>query len=771
MKAIRGLLGLVTAALIIGSSLEAVAASGQGFYGKVVNDQNRAIANTVITASQAGRVVGTVRSGSDGSYQLPVADGAYSLTFTPPTAANSVLKAYDILAPLKQSMTVMLTTPMPGRAFVTGNVSFSTGEALATDGYVSFGTFASGPTLAANGDYRFTPTAGTTGTWALKVANKFNFSVNLQGQTTQSINQDTMANFVVPIGTQRIRVVTSTGTPVAGATISGGVGSLGTNLADIAPVEGLGAFKAAWKNTLTTDSTGWASTSIVKTAAPALAGFTVGVPANYKYETETFTKTVGNGDLTLTLSKPTGQLNGYIRDAKGLALGPIDIGFGNYWTTTDANGNYAIAVANDSQGGFDISYRTGATGAAQTAIGLRSQGVKETVNGVVTRNFNLPIDTTVVKVVDSTGAPVVGANVRLTDDLGYTRLGQVTLVPGQPAMWGGFTAIDFTDAKGLVSLRTLHLDAAVKSMVVVTPAVGSPLSWGMYNVQAGQGAPITITMPRPAVNVSGKVTFTDGTSTAGMSLVFSAGNGGDQGNTVVSTDGSYTMKVPVGMKGQFYLGCMPDQRSGSAFFCPGLYGGSSTITTDTVRDVVVPTYKTPIHVVNPDGVGLANVTVLINTDMAPIPCQGRTSVLGSNIMMNWVSRAVTDSNGWAYLPTVTQDKPCNVYLLLTPDPTSRYQTRNLNLTIGDGASNVIVLTIPAPVLNAASAVANTDGSKLVTITGDNFLGVFGITVNGVAITKFTVVSKTQITFTLPAGATGGTVVVTNGGGTGSLVLK
>jgi hypothetical protein len=143
-------------------------------------------------------------------------------------------------------------------------------------------------------------------------------------------------------------------------------------------------------------------------------------------------------------------------------------------------------------------------------------------------------------------------------------------------------------------------------------------------------------------------------------------------------------------------------------------------------------------------------------------------------MFGFILRATTDVNGWAMVPTIKYDRTCPVYVLLNPDNDSRFPTRNLELTIGDGATNLIVLTIPAPMIvssTTSSFGSGVNAYKTVTLYGDNFLGVFGVTLNGVAITKFTVVDKTHLTFTLPTGVTTGPVVVTNGGGSASYTIR
>ena len=61
---------------------------------------------------------------------------------------------------------------------------------------------------------------------------------------------------------------------------------------------------------------------------------------------------------------------------------------------------------------------------------------------------------------------------------------------------------------------------------------------------------------------------------------------------------------------------------------------------------------------------------------------------------------------------------------------------------------------------AAGAIGST-----ITITGSHFTGTTSITINGTAVTNYTVVNDSTITFTVPAGATTGTVTITNGAGT------
>jgi hypothetical protein len=70
---------------------------------------------------------------------------------------------------------------------------------------------------------------------------------------------------------------------------------------------------------------------------------------------------------------------------------------------------------------------------------------------------------------------------------------------------------------------------------------------------------------------------------------------------------------------------------------------------------------------------------------------------------------------------------------------------------------------PAPTIASLTPSTGAVGT-FVTLTGTNLTGTTSLTLNGMAVTNFTIVNGTTITFFVPAGATTGNVVVTNAGG-------
>jgi hypothetical protein len=255
---------------------------------------------------------------------------------------------------------------------------------------------------------------------------------------------------------------------------------------------------------------------------------------------------------------------------------------------------------------------------------------------------------------------------------------------------------------------------------------------------------------------------------APLIISFSAGNGTDQGTTTVDpTTGRYSMRVPKGTKGNFYISC-PTERAADVVdpLCIRTYGGGRTITDDTVVDITIPTYKTPVHIVDPSGKGLANIDVLFNVGFGMANCSQFAGIFSETIKSPVVqfSRITTDANGWAYMPLVKLGGPCEAYVLITPDPDSRYQTRNLHITVGDDSSNTIVLTIPSPEVYSSST-APVSGGNQITLGGLNFLGIFGVVFTGINIPVFKILNDTTMSFVTPTGsATTGPLVVTNGGG-------
>jgi hypothetical protein len=86
------------------------------------------------------------------------------------------------------------------------------------------------------------------------------------------------------------------------------------------------------------------------------------------------------------------------------------------------------------------------------------------------------------------------------------------------------------------------------------------------------------------------------------------------------------------------------------------------------------------------------------------------------------------------------------------------------MTIDEETDHVVVLKIPAPEIVSGS-VKTAGTTRTMTILGNNFLGTYALSWNGVQVTNFTVVNNTTLSFNLDSDALDyGSVNVENGGG-------
>lgn len=788
----KRLLVIITALQILLSGIPALA-NTQSLWGVIYDQKNLPIAGVQVGVTQGGKAISSTTTGADGRYSFNLANGAYSMRLTPPNTNYAALLAFDIDAPLTQGLNFYLTTPTPGRSFITGYVKVPAGFDIQAS--ASFG--GSGGVDSQTGFFRLTPTAGTSAAFGVLGTVK-NDSVGFKviGKTVMPILQDMMIDYNLPLFKQRIRVVTDSGAPVEGAYIDGGVGSMvSTTTPNVAmnPVEGLGEFEGSWRvysGTNRTDKDGYVTLSALVTAKPAAASFTI--IAGGQFEIQTFQTTVGNGDVTLRLaSRVLPSLKGTVKDSAGKPIPGISVSMmtnnpgassqsgsggsvkpdGSFEFFGPVNPNYVLSVdykkADDPRNTF--VYKTYSDKANAS---IPQAGPIEIV---------VPLQTTRVRVIDPEGKPIANSLVELrpnpTSQTEYS--GKVTLIKGAvPHNIYSYNS-GVTDSNGYVTLPTVKFDAEVDARISAGPPPGAPWTYALEIQKMGLGKDMTITLKRPFVNVSGRISYTDGTPltfSSKYSPSFTSTTGSDGAQiSVTPTDGGFTGKAPLGITGSWTIGCGAIDKNRAADFVPCISGGPTTVANkDWTQELPVPTAKTQIQVVTADGKGIPNVKLLVNSTFYS---QATIQLFaGETPRSAWyISTATTDANGFANIVNLKLATPQKVYLEVTPDPTSRYPTRGMSITIGDNSKNVVVLQIPKPMISSV-VVANVNGVRTATITGENFAGVFGVTAGSFsfneftnrtgAVTRqgFTVVNQNVITFPIPSGLTTATVTVTNGGG-------
>ncbi len=201
-------------------------------------------------------------------------------------------------------------------------------------------------------------------------------------------------------------------------------------------------------------------------------------------------------------------------------------------------------------------------------------------------------------------------------------------------------------------------------------------------------------------------------------------------------------------------------------FGGGVAAASFTATaTQLIATVPIGAVTGTISVTTPGGSAITGSAFTISTPAAPAisgfsPGSGPvgTSVTVSGSGFTGVTSVRL--NGLAVVPTVP-----NAGQLSFPVPTGATSGRISILASGGlmrSATDFIV--VPAPAITAFSPASGAVGSA-VTLTGTNLTGATAVRFNGVSAPVFTVVSATQLTVTVPAGATTGVLSVTTPGGT------
>ena len=746
---------LVLAALV---APPALASGPSGISGRVTDDAGSPIPGVAIVASQSGTPVASTSTAADGTYRLAVSDGIYSLSMTSPSPAYGSLTAYSLSVPTDEKFDVMLTKPLPGRAFVTGEVSAVDLRNLQANLTFELGATPIGP----DGRFRITPTAGASSTLRLTGSATAESGASIEFRFQQAapftITQDSFVNLDLPVGSQRVCVVTAAGAVAANTAIRVGMGYLRAPAGRSAPYDALGAFTVAYQVDATTDAAGCAIIPVLTTAQPTTATFSITPPSSLGYDSEWIDATVGSGPLTLTLRNPVVNIRGSVKDVSGTAYVGARMMFsqttGGTWTTTGSDGSYVMTRPTGSVGTLTGSWS--GEGVMPPLSWRFTSTSAVTLNASTTVDVTVPTETTQVTVTDAAGRPVANAGVYLTLN------GRGSVGPGVPSATLFSYSVAYTDSRGIASVRALRLSAATPGQTLtIDPPKDTGLAWRALTVTAGAGAPLAVQLTAPTIRMTGRISTSDGSP---LRPRISWGDSNSMSSTV-DANGNYVVTKLVGGSDVLMVTGANDSLS-STGFNPILIGSTRrTATSDVVQNLVIPTYKTRVRVVDPNGSPIRNVQLTLNVgDGMGNPNGSLTWLPGEGpYTVKWIASATTDANGWASLTSVITSAPLSAYLLLTPDPTSRYQMRNVTITVGNGSQNVIVLTIPKPVINSVT-VATINRVRTATVTGLNFLGTISVSVGTTAIRNFRVVDNTSITFPIPAGLRPGTVTVTNGGG-------
>jgi hypothetical protein len=196
-------------------------------------------------------------------------------------------------------------------------------------------------------------------------------------------------------------------------------------------------------------------------------------------------------------------------------------------------------------------------------------------------------------------------------------------------------------------------------------------------------------------------------------------------------------------------------------------GAAATFTVNSdsqITATIPPTATTgPISVTTPSGTGASPASFTVTAQPAPAVSgvSPSSATVGSSVTVSgsaFTGATSVTFNNLAAPFTVVSDTT------ITAAVPSGALTGPITVTTPDGSSTGSTSFGVIPALSSFSPTSGKAGT-IVTISGSAFTGATSVTFNGVAA-PFSVTSYSQITATVPAGATTGPIAVTTAGGTG-----
>jgi uncharacterized delta-60 repeat protein len=521
--------------------------------------------------------------------------------------------------------------------------------------------------------------------------------------------------------------------------------------------------------------------------ATSTVAFTVVLPTPTIANLAPSTAVAGSGDFTLVVNG-TGFLAGSVVNFNGATLATT---YGSATQLTaavpaaaiKAAGTYAVAVANPSValGGTSTSVdftvttpaptlvsfapASGLVGTTVTVTGTALTGATAvTLNGAsvgsftvvdaTTLTFSVPANATsglvAVTTPGGTATSASAFTVLQPNPLPtLTGLSPASVVAGSPAFTLTVTGTGFV-AGSVVQLAGIALTTTYQSATQLTaqvPASAVAVA-GNYGVAVASPAPgggtsteltLAVTVPAPAI-----VSFTPSSGAVGTTVTVVGSNLNSA--TALTLNGALvtdftvvsptvlSFVVPVGASSGLVAVTTPEGTASSA----------------TAFTVIAPNPVPTIAMLSP-------VSAVAGSGAITLTVSGSGFSTGSVVSFNGVALQTAYSSATqltAQLPaTALATAGSYDVLVASPAPGG-----------GTSAPATFTVTTPAPTLVSFAPASGLVGTS-VTVTGTNLTGASSLTLNGVAVSGFTVVDATTLTFVVPTGATSGLVAVTTPGGT------
>lgn len=272
-------------------------------------------------------------------------------------------------------------------------------------------------------------------------------------------------------------------------------------------------------------------------------------------------------------------------------------------------------------------------------------------------------------------------------------------------------------------------------------------------------APVWSTLPISTVNAANRTVSATGISSGGLGALFFTGTE-NAAPPVISafTPSARQVGGAVTIRGSLFTGA-------SAINFNGVSQPTFTVVNDTAINTTVPVGATSgaVSVTNPYGTGTSAASFTV------IPAPTVTSI--STTSGTFGTAVTITGTGFVWATQVQFNITNAVFTIVS--------NTSITCTVPNGATTgIITVTNPAgsvgsastftvigtPTISSLTPATGAVGTN-VTIAGTNFQAITSVTFNNVSA-SYTVNSSTQITATVPNGASTGLVRVTNGSGTG-----
>ncbi len=533
-------------------------------------------------------------------------------------------------------------------------------------------------------------------------SNDATVSFNGTPATAFTINSDTSITATVPNGATSGPITVTTGCGFGSASFSVIVAPSGLSLASTT---------AAVGDTITINGSGLTGSTTVTFHGGATAA------ANVVSDSQvTAVVPLAATDGTVNVSNPAGNAD----TSNALSILPRITGF----TPSNGLAGTTVTISGD--------HFTGATGVTFGGTAASSFAVNSdsSINAVVASgSASGPIAVTTSEGVGASGSNFnvtqTPSNITFAPTSGG--IGDQVILTGQH--FSGATIVKFNATAASFSVDsdtqiTAHVPTgATTGKITVSNAAGSGVSVGTFTVIAGP----SVSSFTPTAGVGGSTSVTiHGTHFTGASAV--TFNTTPATSFTANSDTQITATVPAGAT-----------TGKVSVTTPG--GTGTSVASFTVYQAPSITGMTPAT----NQVG--GTVTLVGSGFT-----GTTSVKFNNIVTSFT----VNSDSMITLKVPVGASGTFPFVVTTPVAPS---ASSPNFTVSSITTSPTVGSV-----NPTSGPANTQHQEQVVITGSHFTGASAVTFGGKAATVVSIDSDTQITATVPVGATTGKVVVTNAHG-------